>query len=390
MSNVVDDVLYIATPEALAGLCERLRGVPWLALDTEFIREKTYYPQLCLIQLATPDVVACIDPLTLSDLGPLLDLLHEPSILKVLHAASQDLEILCRLRDGIPPAPVFDTQIAATLLGHGEQVGYATLVQAMLGIELDKSQTRTDWSQRPLAPEQIRYAADDVRHLCRVYESQRQALEQQDRLAWLEPDFQALADPARYRTEPLEAWRRVKGCQQLRGVQLNVLRTLAAWREEQAVASNRPRRWILGDDVLFDLARLMPRDLERLARIRSLDGSTLRRHGDALLALIQAARQAPESSWPRLPARQHLSSAQEALVDVLQALLRLRGAEHGVSPQLLAGRKELESLVLGDAEVPLLQGWRARLAGQEVQALLRGERCLRIENGALRILPVAD
>lgn len=375
--------LYIDSPPALAELCERLRGSSWLALDTEFIRERTYYPQLCLVQVANEALVACIDPLVLTDLDPLLEIIYTPTVTKVLHAAQQDLEIFFHWR-GAVPGPVFDTQLAATLLDQGEQVGYAALVKALLGVELDKSQTRTDWSQRPLAPEQLAYAFDDVRYLSAVYRMERAELERLGRLDWLAEDFKALCDPGNYTVNPPAAWRRIKGAHRLRGVQLAVLRALAAWREEQAVITDRPRRWLLGDDALLELARRMPRDLEQLKGMRGLE--SVRRHSQAVVELIARARDEPPESWPRLPARQPLTAAQEALVDVMMAVVRLRGAQKGVSPQALASRKDLERLLGDDPDVPLLHGWRAALAGREVQALLRGEVRLEVRDGELGLV----
>lgn len=377
---------YIDTPAALRDFCDRIRQSPWIALDTEFIREKTYYPQLCLVQVASEAQVACIDPLALDDLEPLLDIVFDPAIVKVLHSAHQDLEIFYHLRAAVP-SPVFDTQIAATLLGYGEQVGYATLVKGLLDIELDKSQTRTDWSHRPLAPAQLAYAADDVRYLRDVYRWQRAELESQGRLDWLDEDFAELCAPGKYQAQAPEMWRRLKGAQHLRGVQLAVLRALAAWREERAIAANRPRRWILGDEVLLELARHLPGTLDRLERIRGLEPGFLRRQGETLLALIASARNTPAEQWPSAqPVRHTLDPAQEALVDAMTALVRWRGAEKGVSLQMLASRRDLESLLLGDADVPLLHGWRGALVGREVQALLRGELRIEVRRGHLCIV----
>lgn len=374
---------YVDSPAALAELCRSLRRSPWLALDTEFIRERTYYPQLCLIQVADADTVACVDPMALDDLGPLLDLLYDPAITKVLHSAYQDLEIFYHLR-GTVPGPVFDTQVAATLLGHGEQVGYATLVKDLLGVDLDKSQSRTDWARRPLDPAQLRYAADDVRYLREVYLRQHSELERRGRLDWLADDFRELCDPGRYRTEPREAWRRLKGHQQLKGAQLAVLRALAAWREERAAAADRPRRWILSDEVLLDLARRQPETEDQLKRSRGLEATTLKRHGPALLELIAQGRAEPPEHWPQPVPRLKLDAEQEALLDAMMALVRLRGVQHAVSPQTLAGRRDLERLLAGDPDASLLHGWRARLAGREVAALLRGELRLEVHEGRLR------
>lgn len=376
------DWLYVDTAPELEALAARLQGSPWLALDTEFIRERTYYPQLCLIQVATPGLIACVDPLALPDIGPLLDVLYDPATVKVLHAASQDLEIFYHLR-GAVPQPVFDTQIAASLLGHGEQAGYGTLVESLLSITLDKSQSRTDWAQRPLDAIQLAYAADDVRHLRSVYTLLLDELERLGRRDWLEQDFIDLCRSDRYAPNPPKAWRRIKGARMLRGVQLAVLARLAEWREQQAMASDRPRKWIAADDLLLDLARMQPRDEAQLGKLRTLEAATARRHGATLLALVAEARMQPKESWPQLPQRRQLAAEQEALVDAMMAIVRLRGLQKGVSTAQLAARHELEQLVEGERDLPLLHGWRAGVAGREVLDLLEGRLALAVRDGQL-------
>jgi ribonuclease D len=376
--------LYIDTPEQLNALCEQLRRHDWLTLDTEFLREKTYRPRLCLLQVANPEVIACIDPLALEDLTSLLDVLYDPAITKVLHAAHQDLEIFFDLR-GELPGPIFDTQIAATLLGHGDQIGYGNLVKAELGIELEKAHARADWCHRPLEAAQLDYAADDVRHLREVYLRQRAQLAELGREQWLQADFDELASPARYRNPPEEAWHRVKGSNRLKGVQLAILQALAAWREVQAQQSNRPRRWILKDEVLLDMAKQMPQTLDRLRRIRGLEDGTVQRHGNALLKLIAEGKQLPREQWPQPKTGTRLPPEQEPLVDIMMALLRDRCQRQRISPSAVAGRRELELMLLGERDIALLHGWRAAIAGDALQALLRGELALRVEDGQLSI-----
>lgn len=378
-------VPYIDNPADLAAYCAGLRQQRWFALDTEFMREKSYYPQLCLIQIATEDSVVCIDPYGIDDLGPLLDLLYDHTILKVLHAARQDLEIFHVMR-GTPPAPVFDTQLAATLLGHGDQIGYGALVKETLGVELDKAHSRTDWSARPLSAEQLEYAADDVRYLVQVYLRQRAALEQSGRSDWLAEDFAALSDAGSYDTPPQEAWRRIKGVNYLRGVQLAVLQQLAAWREQLAQQTDRPRRWVLKDEVMFDLAKLMPDSLDKLGRIRGLEKGTLERNGARLLELIGQGKAQPKAAWPQLERVVRLAPEQEAVVDAMMALVRLRALEQRVSVPTLAPRREVERLLGDDPEAMLHHGWRAQLVGHDLQRLLRGELQLRVEGGRLHIL----
>lgn len=360
--------LYLVDQAALTDFCSRLRGVPWLALDTEFIRDKTYYPQLCLVQVATPDQVACIDPLALPSLDPLLKLLYDPAILKVLHAAHQDLELFFHL-GGATPAPVFDTQLAALVLGGGEQIGYAALVRHWLGVELSKAHTRADWRRRPLAAEWLRYAADDVRYLAALYPRLRDALHTQGWLAVLAEDFAALSDPGRYRVEPEQAWRRIREYSQLSSPRRAVLRSLAAWREEQARSHDRPRGWILADAVLVELARRLPENLEQLQRIRGLPAATARRHGALLLARIAAARAGPLEPEPARRVRPRLTPAQTAWVKEGLELVAARAGERAITPLTVASRRDVEALAVG-LDSPLRYGWRAALVGRELQQKL--------------------
>lgn len=386
---MTDEFLYIDTPAALSDLCRRIRDSRWICVDTEFMRDKTYFPQLCLLQVATVDMVACIDPLAIADLDPLLDILYDGSIIKVMHAARQDLEIFFHLR-GELPKPLFDTQIAAALLYHTDQIGYGALVERMLGVQLDKAHTRTDWCMRPLNPEQLRYAADDVRYLARIYVAQREILQQQDRLHWLDEDFAELTDTSLYTVEPMQAWCRIKETRPpLQGVQLAVLQALAAWREERALQRNKPRRWILRDELLTELARAMPTTRDDLAKIRGLEPALLNKVGNELLRVIARSRQTPREAWPEPEPRLILSPAQEALVDAMMALVRLRAHEQGISPAMLATRKDLERVVAGAKQVSVLRGWRGAMVGHELQKLLQGELSLGVRNGRLFAQPAA-
>jgi ribonuclease D len=364
--------LFIDTPQRLTSLCTQLKDSEWIALDTEFIRERTYYPRLCLVQVATPTIVVCVDPLALKSLDPLLEIIYDTRIIKVLHAAYQDLEIFYYLR-GELPKPVFDTQIAASLLGFGEQVGYAGLVQQMLNVQLFKAHSRSDWCVRPLAGAQICYAADDVRYLNILYPRLRALLTSKDRLGWLADDLERLTDKRNYRLEAQGVWQRIGGIQMLNPRQLNILRALAAWREQEAAARNLPRKWVIADPLLLDLARLAPRNQAALSRMRGLKRSQAGRYGAVMIATIAAALQEPESCWPKPPRRRLLSPAQEAMVDMLMALVRSQAALHEVSPAAIATRSALERLVLGDTDVPVMHGWRARVAGRTLQKMLAGE-----------------
>jgi len=371
---------YIETTADLAALCEQLKRSDWLTLDTEFIREETYYPQLCLIQVATDDVIACIDPLAIDDLGPLLDVFYDPAITKVLHAARQDLEIFHMLR-GAPPENIFDTQIAATLLGQGDQIGYGNLVKAMLDVELDKAHSRTDWAKRPLSPEQLDYAADDVRYLRDIYKQQLQQLGEMDRLKWLDEDFAQLSKPGLYEPDTANAWQRLKGINRLKGVQLAIVQELAQWREELARERNLPKRWVIHDDLLVEIARLRPLSEDKLRHIRGLDEKKIARYGKTLLQLVDKAKARPNEQWPKLDFRPRLSAEQDAMVDILLGMLKLCAHTHHVSPNSLATRKDLELLITGSEEAALLHGWRHELCGAHLEHLLSGRLCITIEQG---------
>lgn len=373
---------WIDTAPALAALCGRLSECAWIVLDTEFLREKTYYPKLCLVQVASADEVACIDPLALPDLAPLLALLADPSITKVLHSARQDMEIFYHLA-GTPPAPVFDTQVAAPLLGFADQIGYANLVRELTGVTLDKLHTRADWSQRPLSAEQLRYAAEDVIHLVTVYRELHARLEARGRLDWLADDFRQLSDPALYAAHPEQAWRRIRGINRLRGASLAILQALAAWREQQAQRVDRPRGWLLKDEVMIDIARHKPDTLQALGNIRGTSEGLLKRSGTELLELVSRAAQTRPVPLPDDGERVRLDERQQALVDVMMAVVRITALENELNPAMLASRKQLEALLGGDSSGGVMQGWRRKLVGERLQRLLRGELQLTIEEGRL-------
>lgn len=365
-------VQFIDTPEDLATLCQQFANKDWLAVDTEFLREKTYYPQLCLIQIASDDVIACVDPLAISDLTPLLDILYNPDVTVIFHAARQDLELLYMIRGELPPS-LFDTQLAATVLGYGDQIGYANLVKQCVDVELDKAHSRTDWTKRPLDPAQIDYAADDVRYLRDVYHILKDQLNDKNRRHWLDDDFATLSSSETYKPNPENIWRKVKGAGRLKGVQLAVLKQLAAWRENRAVKSNRPRRWILKDEVMIDLAKLSPENLDKIKLIRGLENNTIERHGKTLIDEIKLAKALPKESWPVLKKLQPLTNQQDALMDALMSLLRKYCDQQSIAPAAVASRKDIESMVRGETDIPLLQGWRNEIVGHYLEKFLKGQ-----------------
>lgn len=367
-------IQYVDSKDSLAALCQQLAGSDWLAIDTEFHREKTYYPELCLIQVANDDLIACIDPLAIDDLNPLLDLFYRDDITLVFHAARQDLELFFMLRQDLPPH-VFDTQLAATVLGYGDQIGYGNLVKQCLNVELNKTQTRTDWRQRPLSAEQIDYAADDVRYLCLLYHQLKDKLDETGRSDWLKEDLTALSAVKTYQEDPGRSWQRIKGAGRLKPAQLAILQQLGIWREQRAISHNLPRKWVLKDDVMLDIARFAPSSTDGLRKIRGLEQRDIDRHGKAILQAIEKGKQQPKSEWPVIKRPVPLSNQQEAVVDALMALLRQRCDEQNITPVAVASRKQVEALVRGD-DSDLKQGWRYEVVGQELKAFLDGKLSL--------------
>ena len=378
-------VEFINTEADLITFCQQIVDTPWLAVDTEFLREKTYYAQLCLIQVATEDRIACIDPLAIADLKAILDIIYNPNVTVVFHAARQDLELFYLLRCELP-TDVFDTQLAATVLGYGDQIGYGNLVKLCLSVNLEKAHSRTDWSKRPLDPDQIDYAADDVRYLRDVYKLLVKSLSEKNRTHWLTDDFAYLTDKNNYEPDPSSIWRKLKGAGRLKGVQLAILQKLAEWREHRAIKSNRPRRWILKDDVLLDLARLAPETTKKMGLIRGLESSTIERFGKTFIELIASGKNIPKDQWPILKKPQILTTQQDAIVDALMALLRKFCDEQSIAPIAVASRKDIERMVTGDESIELLQGWRSEIVGHHLQAFLNGEIAITTNDKQLNII----
>lgn len=382
--------MLITDSESLAAFVRALEGVPYVAVDTEFVRDESYYPRLCLIQLAHGDQVAAIDTLVEGiDLRPLSRLLRDPSVVKVFHAAPQDLEIFLHATGSLP-APIFDTQVAAGVCGHGEQPGYSRLVGSMLDIELDKASQVTDWTRRPLTGRQLRYALSDVTHLCVLYERLSAELERSGRGEWIAEEMAALMDPTRYRTEPAEAYERIK-VRRPTSKTLGVLRALAAWREAAAMDRDRPRRWVVRDEALLEMAERLPDSAEELAHVRGLSDSVAHgADGAAMLAAMRAALALPESEWPVVAPRVSPAETSDALVALLQALLRVRCEEHSVAMRLVATRRDLEALAWrSDHSVPAVHGWRRELFGADALALLEGRVALTWQAGEVVAVSVS-
>ena len=361
----MNDLTYVDSMRALENMCLDLKDKQWLALDTEFIRDKTYYPKLALIQIASTDRVYCVDPLALRSLDSLFELLENEAITKVFHSAAQDLEVIFNRRGRIP-TPIFDTQIAAALMGVGEQISYAALVKRLIGIELEKSQTRTNWMKRPLQEKQLDYAADDVRYLAKLYPLTVQELERRGRMDWMREEVSTLIDPESYRSALSACVHRVKGAGKLKRQALNVLMHLSIWRENQAMKRDLPRRWVLRDEVLMDLAIQQPSTFQELESNQLLDRNTADRWGRALLKLIAQAQGEPEETWPDVRYSKKPSAQEDAALDRLWSVVCSKAEALELSPSRIVTRSDLMKFVCGEKDIPLFRGWRLTVAGQEV------------------------
>ena len=354
------------TADAVTDLAARLAPHTSIGLDTEFLRERTYRAELCLIQVSAGDDAVCIDPIAVTDLGALAGPLTAAGIVKVMHASRQDLEVLLPAIGLV--RPVFDTQIAAALAGFAAQIGYAELVRRLLDIELPKAHTRTDWSRRPLSPEQIEYARDDVRHLVPLQVTLEERLDKLGRMGWLAEELAELGDASALATEPEEAWRRLKGLRGLDPGRERLARGLAAWRERRAMERNRPRGWILDDAVLRELIVRVPRSRAALESMAEIPAGVLRHAGEELLGCIAAAH-VPDPA-PALDMRQRPDPVKSALVKKLGALNQAVATELGVSPEVLATRRDLERLADGGDDIAALHGWRRSVIGEKLLAAL--------------------
>jgi ribonuclease D len=365
---------YVRTGAELAAALEKLGESEVIAVDTEFLRERTYYPKLCLVQAAHDNYCVLFDVLAIEDLSPLWDFLCDRSRTKVFHAARQDLEVLALARGaqlGVLAAPIggpiFDTQVAAGFMGMPAQIGYADLVAKRLHRTLEKGQSRTDWSQRPLTGAQLRYAADDVIYLAELYRNLHAHLGQTERWQWMQADAQALEDPRLYVIEPSEAWQRLRGIEQYEPEQRAVAKALAEWRERRAIAKDRPRSWMLADDVLRQMAERMPMHMTELAEIRGIPRPLVEKRGTELLELIATARTraSDESAQPAFkPTRGQIKK-----VTRLMDFVRQEGAKLGISPELLITRREVERLAYFGKAGSFTEGWRGPAFGHRLVEL---------------------
>jgi len=379
----------LTTTAAVAAFCEQIQGQPFVAVDTEFMRETTYWPKLCLIQAATPTAEAVIDPLAPDiDLSPFLAVMADRRIEKVFHAARQDVEIFCNL--GAIPQPLFDTQIAGMAAGFGEQIAYDALVRQMLKIDLDKSSRFTDWARRPLSDAQLVYALADVTHLAQLYPLLRGRLEEADRLAWVTEEMRAMTDPALYDVEPENAWKRLRPRRHT-AKYLSVFRGVAAWRERTAQQRDQPRGRILKDEAIDELATQAPLDAEGLDRLRSVPkGFSGSRYGPELLDAIREAVKNADTYAPQVVrSAAPTSSSAGAVVELLKVLLKARAEDADVASKLIATVSDLEKIANDDnADTPALHGWRREAFGEDALRLKRGELALVLDGTRVRVVEV--
>lgn len=374
---------YIEDETALLGFIEKAKRSKILALDTEFLREKTYYPKVCLIQAATDDEVWIIDPLAIRDLTPLGELLEDEAMMKVFHAATQDIEILLRVTGSVP-WPLFDTQVAAALLGYSHQVGLAQLVGSLCGVTLKKSDSFTDWARRPLSRSQLEYASGDVVFLPELYECMRAMLEEKGRLEWLDPDFQELANEDHYCVDPNRRFRHLKRGNQLNRRQLGAARELAAWRERRAQELDIPRKWVLSDEQIVEACRKEARTIDDLFLIRGMREKLSTRDAREVASLLVRGYDLPEDELPTLDRPASSEPNVDSALDMMLALTRLISRENDIAMQTLASNADLTNLARGHVnESGLLKGWRRNLIGQKLLMLLDGKLALRLEDGNL-------
>lgn len=386
MSNTRPPHLYIDTPEKLDDICVALNSKSYIAVDTEFLRERTYRPQLCLIQVKVDDILACIDAQAIEDLSPLMDVFQNPDITKVLHAASQDLEIFYLYSKGKVPTPIFDTQLAAPLLGYNEQIGYGNLVKEMLDIELSKAHTRADWTRRPLPDKQIEYALDDVIYLEQLYKKIHQELGERDRLEWLAPEFAEWENPEKYDQPAGQRWLKIRNIQRYKGPALACIQALAEWREIKARELNRPRNWLIKDDVLCSIGQLQPDSIDELNHVRGLDNKSRERFGKELITVIEAAKTKTPEPAPAYIKKKKLNAANMARVTLLNAWAHQRAAELDIAPSILAPPKLLEKCVTSECS-EALRGWRDPLLLKDFTAILDGKLAVQVTNEGLALKP---
>jgi len=380
----------IESTEELSAACARLAHHPFITIDTEFIRETTFWPELCLVQVASTDEAALIDPLAKGiDLAPLFDLLADTNVLKVFHAARQDIEIFFKLT-GKVPEPVFDTQVAAMVCGFGDAIAYDQLVKRISGAHIDKSSRFTDWRQRPLSERQLSYALADVTHLRDVYTDLAERLASENREHWVAEEMGVLTAPETYDLKPEDAWTRLK-LRVRKPTELQILRNIAAWREREARSRNQPRRRILKDDAIYEIAQQQPQTPEALSRLRSLNKGIERSSIAApLIKAVTDALEMDKHDLPPVPRAPASPEGTSAAVDLLRVLLKLTAEEHSVAQKIIATTDDLEQIAIHgeQADVAALKGWRNEVFGEKALRTVRGELAIRFEQRKLTVLDI--
>lgn len=376
---------YLDTPQKLLSFIEQARTSPLLAIDTEFIRERTFYPQLCLLQLATAERSVIVDPLACADLSPLNELFLSKEIIKVFHAADQDLEIIYHYLSLIPQ-PLFDVQLAAELLGMPQQSSLRTLAKEFAGVRLSKTVSFSNWNNRPLSSSQRDYALDDVRYLPNMYQTMQSQLEKLNRLEWLEEDFAALADENRYRIQPEEAWRKVRHSSSLTGSQLGVLKEVATARDLIAIKRDLPKKWIITDELLVEVARLSPKNTEELFSLRGAKNQLGNHWSDEILAAVERGLSLSPEQLPKRNTTPFRMTTNAAANDMLRALINQRARDNQVTSSMLVNKDELLRLAAGEREdLRILTGWRYHLVGGELLELLEGKLTLSLLGNRIEV-----
>ena len=377
------DFHYIDNNQSLREFCDSIGDCQYCALDTEFVREKTYYPLLALIQLATETDQACIDPLKVDDFSPLVEIFENRNMLKILHSPSQDLEIFYQQFNALP-TPLFDTQLAAAVLGYANQIGYADLVNRLCGVQLEKKFTRADWSKRPLSEGALDYAMDDVRYLIQMYQSLHDQLEKTQRLSWVETDFKLMAEKSHYQLDKANLWKKLRGVQKLKGAALNNADQLCRWREQLAIDKNRPKRWMMKDEDLIDIARFAPATHKDLSHIGQLSADYIKKNGDAILQVIREAKNIDPADYPKPRDFNKLNTQQQAIADCLMAMSRVIADDNNISLASVTSKKEIDQLVAGKTDTRLHSGWRHAMLGKKLLQFLHGESTLSCQQGRLQ------
>lgn len=383
-SGIGEFRLYIQDEQTLRAFCDRAAASPVLAVDTEFLREKSFFPKLCLIQLGTHEEVAAIDPLAIRNLSPVRALLENGAITKVFHACAQDLEVLHHVL-GCACEPLFDTQVAASFLGMRQQVSYGALVETFSHVRLPKAEALTDWSQRPLDAEQLSYAEDDVRYLPAIYDSMISSLLEKDRLAWVLPEMEHLFESASCAHDPRSAYRRLKRVTSLTRRQLGVAREVCSWRDTLAAKRDIPRKWVLSDEVCIEVCKRLPASEASLRRIRQTEQLSPR-DAAAIVSAVEAGLALPPDALPKLEHHDRPTQDQESIIDLMYALLRIISARTGIAVQVIATRDDLLEFIQSKEASRLSASWRYDVAGCYLEKLLSGEIGLTVKGDTIELL----